>query len=105
MLYWVRLIGFYPGDAWRFDLMPVYWQVAASVLAVFFPFAAAGLWMLASWGPVIWFICAATETVMYAGFPDLFGERWPIVGAHAFVACVYIAFRLVIFWRRRQPAA
>jgi hypothetical protein len=105
VLYWVRLIGFYPGDAWRFDLMPVYWQVAASVLAVFFPFAAAGLWMLASWGPVIWFICAATETVMYAGFPDLFGERWPIVGAHTFVACVYIAFRLVIFWRRRQPAA
>ena len=105
VLYWVRLIGFYPGDAWRFDLMPVYWQVAASVLAVFFPFAAAGLWMLASWGPVIWFICAATETVMYAGFPDLFGERWPIVSAHAYVACVYIAFRLVIFWRRRQPAA
>ena len=45
------------------------------VLAVFFPFAAAGLWMLASWGPVIWFICAVTETVMYAGFPELFGHH------------------------------
>jgi hypothetical protein len=102
VLYWVRLIGFYPGTLWRFDLMPVHWQVAASVLAVFFPFAAAGLWMLASWGPVIWFICAATETVMYAGFPDLFGVRWPIVIAHAAVAAVYILFRIAIHWRRRR---
>jgi len=102
VLYWTRLIGFYPGTLWRFDLMPVHWQVAASMLAVFFPFAAAGLWMLASWGPVIWFICAATETVMYAGFPDLFGARWPIVAAHAAVAAIYITFRLAIHWRRRR---
>ena len=100
VLYWVRLIGFYPGTLWRFDLMPLHWQVAASVLAVFFPFAAAGLWMLASWGPVIWFICAATETVMYAGFPDLFGERWPILIAHGVVALIYILFRIAIYWRK-----
>jgi hypothetical protein len=102
VLYWVRLIGFYPGELWRFDLMPVHWQVAASVLAVFFPFAAAGLWMLASWGPVIWFICAATETVMYAGFPNLFGERWPILIAHGVVALIYILFRIAIHWRKRR---
>lgn len=102
VLYWIRLIGVYPGTLWRFDLMPVHWQVAASVLAVFFPFAAAGLWMLASWGPVIWFICAATETVMYAGFPDLFGERWPIVIAHGAVAAIYILFRIAIYWRKRR---
>ena len=41
ILYWIRLIGFYPGALWRFDLMPVHWQVAAVMLAVFFPFAAA----------------------------------------------------------------
>lgn len=68
ILYWVRLIGVYQGPLWRFDLMPLHWRVAASVLAVFFPFAGAGLWMLASWGPVIWFICAVTEVTMYAGF-------------------------------------
>ena len=69
ILYWVRLIGVYDGPLWRFDLMPVHWQVAAVTLAVFFPFAAIGLWMLASWGPVIWVICAVTETVMYFVFP------------------------------------
>ncbi|TIU07957.1 MAG: hypothetical protein E5W44_20055, partial [Mesorhizobium sp.] len=102
VLYWVRLIGIYPGELWRFDLMPVHWQVAAATLAVFFPFAAAGLWMLASWGPVIWFICAATETVMYAGFPNLFGHRILIVVSHACVALLYIVFRVVIWLQKRQ---
>ena len=82
------------GPLWRFDLMPVHWQVAAVTLAVFFPFAAIGLWMLASWGPVIWFICAVTETVMYFGFPDLFGHRLLIVSRHLAVALLYIGFRV-----------
>ena len=29
MLYWIRLIGIYDGPLWRFDLMPVHWQVPA----------------------------------------------------------------------------
>jgi hypothetical protein len=102
ILYWVRLIGFYPGALWRFDLMPVHWQVACSMLAVLFPFAAAGLWMLASWGPVIWFLCAVTECVMYAGLPRLFGERWPIVATHCCVALAYVALRVLIHWQKRQ---
>ncbi|MHA6642156.1 DUF6163 family protein [Mesorhizobium sp. A623] len=104
ILYWVRLIGFYHAPLWRFDLMPLHWQVAATLLAVFFPFAAAGLWMLASWGPVIWFICAVTETVMYAGFPELFGTQKLTLASHAAVALLYIAFRVVIHVQRRQPA-
>ena len=102
VLYWVRLIGYYPGSLWRFDLMPVYWQIASVSLAVLFPFAAAGLWMLASWGPVIWFLCAASETVMYAGFPHLFGQRWLIVVSHAFVAVLYVVFRVYIFVQKRR---
>lgn len=102
ILYWVRLIGIYPGTAWRFDLMPTHWQVAASMLAVLFPFAAAGLWMLASWGPVIWFLCALTEIVMYAGFPELFGHRPSTVAAHLLVAAIYITFRIGIYWRKRR---
>lgn len=100
VLYWVRLIGIYDGSLWRFDLMPVHWKVAAVVLAAFFPFAAIGLWMMASWGPVIWFICAATETVMYVGFPELFGHRWLIVASHLFVVALYLAFRTVIYFKR-----
>ncbi len=103
ILYWVRLIGFYDAPLWRFDLMPLHWQIAVSLLAVLFPFAAAGLWMLASWGPVIWFLCAATETIMYAGLPKLFGERWQVVLSHAAVALLYVIFRVVIHLQK-QPA-
>lgn len=102
VLYWIRLVGIYPGPLWRFDLMPVHWQVAAVSLAVLFPFAAIGLWMLASWGPVIWFICAAAESVMYAGFPHLFGQRTLIVISHLCVALLYIAFRMVLHVQKRR---
>ncbi len=102
VLYWVRLIGLYDGPLWRFDLMPVHWQVAAVTLAVFYPFAAIGLWMLASWGPVIWVICAVTETAMYFFFQDLYGHRLLIVSSHLAVAVLYIAFRLFIHWQRRR---
>jgi hypothetical protein len=105
VLYWVRLIGLYDGPLWRFDLMPLHWQVAAVTLAAFFPFAAIGLWMMASWGPVMWFICAATETVMYLGFPDLFGQRWPIVASHGSVILLYLTFRLVIYFQGRRAHA
>ncbi|MBX3581102.1 MAG: hypothetical protein KF810_04305 [Rhizobiaceae bacterium] len=102
VLYWVRLIGVYDGSLWRFDLMPVHWQIAAVTLAVFFPFAAIGLWMLASWGPVIWAICAVTETVMYLAFPDLYGHRLLIVSSHLVVALLYTAFRVLIHVQRRR---
>ena len=102
ILYWIRLIGLYDGTLWRFDLMPVHWQVAGVILAVFLPFAASGLWMLASWGPVIWFICAVTESVMYLGFPDLFGHRPITPLTHLLVAMLYVAFRVVIRGQKRS---
>lgn len=102
LLYWVRLVGFYEGANWRFDLMPVYWQIAATTLAVLFPFAASGLWTLASWGPVVWFLCALIEGVMYLGFPELFGARPSLVLSHMLVALLYVGFRLVIYFQKRR---
>lgn len=103
ILYWVRLVGFYPGSLWRFDLMPVPWQVASVTLATLFPFAAIGLWMLASWGVVVWVACACIEAVMYWGMADTFGERRVIVVSHLAVALLYVAFRMVM-WRQHAQA-
>lgn len=101
--YWVRLIGYYEGPLWRFDLMPVWWQIASASLSVLFPFAGIGLWTMASWGPVIWLICAGTETVLYAGFPELFGYRWPVLASHLVVAAIYGGLRYLVH-RQRHPA-
>lgn len=102
VLYWVRLIGVYDGPMWRFDLMPLHWQLAVAALASLFPFAASGLWMQASWGPVIWAACVVTETAMYMVYSDLYGRRLAIVVIHLTIALIYCAFRAVIWWQRRQ---
>ena len=104
ILYWIRLIGLNDGVTWRFDTMPIYWQAAGVVLAVFFPFAAIGLWMLASWGPVLWLICAITEIVMYVGFPQVFGWRIGAVATHFTVAALYLILRLVIYFQKKRLA-
>jgi hypothetical protein len=102
VFYWIRLIGIYDGLTWRFDLMPVHWKISAATLAVLFPFAAIGLWLMASWGPVLWFFCAAIETVMYFVRDDLFGYRPQNAIAHGIVAAIYIAFRLAIHMQKRR---
>ena len=103
-LYWIRLIGFYDGVLWRFDLMPVHWQIAAAVLAALYPFAGIGLWMVTSWGPVIWVLCAGAEIIMYAGFPQLFGAKYSVVASHLVVAAIYVGFRVVLHFQQRRPA-
>ncbi|MBS9720092.1 hypothetical protein JYU29_05245 [Tianweitania sp. BSSL-BM11] len=102
ILYWIRLIGLNDGLTWRFDTMPITWQAASVLLAVFFPFAAIGLWMLASWGPVLWLICAITEIVMYVGFPQIYGFRIGAVATHCIVAALYLTLRLVIYLQRKR---
>ena len=97
VLYWIRLIGVYDGPLWRFDLMPLQWQAATVTLAVLFPFAAIGLWMLTAWGAAVWFLCAVIEMVMYVGMPEIFGNRQLIVLSHAAVMLLYVAFRFVIY--------
>jgi hypothetical protein len=104
--YWALLSGLYGGELWRFDLMPVHWQVAATTLAVLFPVAAVGLWMPVSWGPVIWFVAACVEIVMHLGFPSLFGENLVVVVLHLAVFAVYAVFRAVLYVekvRARRP--
>ncbi|MCR4268117.1 DUF6163 family protein [Nitratireductor sp. ZSWI3] len=102
VVYWIRLVGFYPGFLWRFDLMPIQWKIASIVLAVLYPFAAVGLWLLASWGPVIWFLCAGAEFVMFGPLAGYFGSRNELLLFHLAVAAVYIGFRVALHLRKRR---
>jgi hypothetical protein len=102
VFYWIRLIGYFPGPLWRFDTMPVEWQVVSVTLAALYPVAGIGLWMTASWGPVIWFICAAIEIVMYGVMGGVFGSRWMLVASYILIALLYIGFRAALVWHVRQ---
>lgn len=100
--YWVRLLGFFEGAAWRFDLMPMHWQLAAVPLAVLFPFAAVGLWMLTSWGTVIWLLCAATEIAMYGVFWELYGWRPGLVFLHAILIACYGGLQFALYVQKHR---
>jgi hypothetical protein len=104
VFYWIALIGLNEGTLARFDLMPIHWQVAASSLAVLLPVAAVGLWMVVSWGPVIWVAAALGEVAMYAGFPHLFGAKPLIIISHLSIAVLYLLFRLVLYYQARAVA-
>ncbi len=99
--YWALLIGILDGGVWRFDLLPVHWKIAAASLAVLWPVAGIGLWMVVSWGPVVWLVAAAIEVAMHGAFPELYGSRWLLIAAHGLAALVYIAFRVALYFSRR----
>lgn len=108
LVYWVRLIGLVDGPLWRFDLMPISWRIACPILAVLCPVAGIGLWMLASWGVVMWVLVAFVEGVMHLGLPLLFGFEPIRVGIHVFGLACLATLRLVAFLeqrRRRQQQA
>ncbi|WP_348640552.1 DUF6163 family protein [Chelativorans sp. Marseille-P2723] len=100
--YWVQLLGFFEGAHWRVDLMPFHWQMAAVPLAVLFPFAAVGLWLLASWGAVVWFLCVAMEFAMYGFFPDLYGSRPLLLVLHMAAFGCFAVMRGMLYLRQRR---
>ncbi|NDW04635.1 hypothetical protein GTK09_09360 [Jiella sp. 40Bstr34] len=98
IFYWARLIGIDPVHLGRFDLMPIWWRIAAPALAVLYPVAGIGLWMTAGWGAVIWVLIAIVEAVMHLGFPAMFGENLLGLAAHGWGLGMLAALR-VIDWR------
>ncbi|MEX3008272.1 DUF6163 family protein [Hoeflea sp. TYP-13] len=100
--YWSLLIGVAEQGAWRFDLLPVHWKIAAASLAVLWPVAGIGLWMIVSWGPVVWLVAALTEIAMHGLFPELYGNDWLIIGTHVAVAILYGVFRIVLYFSKRS---
>ncbi|OHV72194.1 DUF6163 family protein [Ensifer sp. LCM 4579] len=102
--YWAMLIGFSHGGAGRFDLLPPQWRAAATALAVVYPVAAIGLWLLVSWGPVVWVVAAAIEIAMYESYPGIFGARPLLLLLHGSVAVTFVLFRAVLYFQRLRQA-
>lgn len=99
--FWAMLVGYSHNGLARFDLLTVPWRVATCSLAVIFPVAGIGLWMTVSWGPVIWFLGAVTQILMYGVWSSTFGENPLLIAFHIIVVVVYAAFRLAIFLEKR----
>ncbi len=63
-------------------------------------FRAVGLWLLASWGTVVWLIAATTEVVLHTVFRDIFGFEPVILAFHAVTFTIYAI--LTFFYERAK---
>lgn len=102
--YWALLIGFSFNGIGRFDLLPLPWRAAGTTLAVVYPVAALGLWLLVSWGPVLWVVAAAVEITMYEVYPSIFGAKPIIALLHGAVAVTFVLFRAALYYQSRKRA-
>ncbi len=102
LTYWLRAIGFYPGDEFRFDTMPNYWKAVLAVLCVLQPVAALGLWGSTRWGVVVWIITVLVEVVMYGLYPQLFGRRDYLLWYHFACLSVFLTLKALQYLENRQ---
>lgn len=72
-------VGVPQGDFLRLSAPVI---VATLFFAVADLVAAVGLWLLASWGTVVWMISALTETALYSAYNPQFGSNYPLMAFH-----------------------
>jgi hypothetical protein len=91
------VLGMIPGGPTFADLSSP-WRTGAPILILIDLFAAVGLWMGATWGPVMWAVALAVEVSMYTVFSHLFGTFPWRVAAHCLVFAGFLVL-LFIRWR------
>lgn len=97
---WAVILGpLAPGG--DFLALPVPVIVATVFFAAFDLVAAVGLWLLASWGTVVWLIAALTETALHTAFQKMFPLDTGLIAFHAITVAVYGGLT-VLYERFRQ---
>lgn len=75
--------------------------LAANIyFAVLDPVAGVGLWLTSSWGAVLWLLAAVSQIAISIGFPEIFGELWPLIAFEV----VAIAFYIFLTWKVAKVA-
>lgn len=98
--YWAMLIGFSHNGAGRFDLLSPEWRAAATALAVVYPVAAIGLWLLVSWGAGRLGGCRRDgdrDGQVLSRHPR---HRPLLIVLHGSVAVTFVLFRAALLYQR-----
>lgn len=98
--YWAQLVGLTNQAIPPFDQLPMHWKVPYTALAVLLPCASMGLWMLTSWGIVLWAVAMLLEIAMYGYWADSYVARPNLVIAHAAALAVLCAFFIAVLIQR-----
>ncbi len=90
----VRLIGGVP-----FESVGVQVQFTIIVFAVLDLVTAIGLWLLSSWGTVMWLFRSLAQVVMYSVFPMVFGRSPTEV---VFYICAIALYLVLLYLAERE---
>jgi len=91
--YWIRLVGLFPVENWRFDLMGWQWRTFGASLAVLYPVAACGLWLQSRWGVILWIAGGLVEAGCYLFAASLFGYHSWLPALHLVLLLIYVAIQ------------
>lgn len=95
LYHWAVIVGIAPaGEAATLAELSGPWQWATINLAVAYLVAAVGLWMLTSWGLVIWLYAALFQIAMHTIFAGTFGIRLLPIAVQIGLIGVYFALLL-----------
>lgn len=96
IIHWARIIGYSPWRGLMFVDMPIEWQVATVYFGVLDLVAAIGLWLTASWGPIIWLLRTLSQVVMHTVFADIFARRPYEISFYLLTILVYLALLVLM---------
>ena len=97
---WAELLGAVRTDAPDFFTLTVQAQAILLFFAVANLVAAVGLWLLATWGIVVWFAAAGTRIVRHTVFAASFG--WTPIATGAECAGIILFVVLIILEARAE---
>jgi hypothetical protein len=92
------ILGVNPGGE-NFSTIEPAWQAGAVTLILVDLFAAVGLWIGATWGPVMWAVALVVEISMYTIFADLFGSHVLRIAVHGLLFVGFLGLS-ILEWRR-----
>ncbi|AXS40258.1 DUF6163 family protein [Breoghania sp. L-A4] len=101
LIHWARIIGYTPWRGVFFADMQVEWQVATVYFGVLDLVAAVGLWLTASWGPVMWLLRTLSQVAMHTVFADIFAHRPYEISFYLITILIYLGL-LVLMERENR---
>lgn len=100
--YWAMLMGITDGGALRFDIAPLHWRLAATILALLLPLTALGVWFQTAFGLWGWVLITFIQYLMHAVLPNWFGPDPLNLIFTGAVVVLFLVFQTIFYVKERK---
>lgn len=99
-----RLIGVPGLTPSRFDLMPVEWRTATTMLTIVYAAAGFGLWQVTRWGLIVWIFACLIQIIMHTVLIEYFGPNNQLILVIIGLLTAYFMFWAYVYAGKRKRA-